>query len=167
MKAGHELAVLFPDRDVTVRDPDTGAEVSLSVREFRFREGLEATALARPLIAALAALVPDSDDGESTHEEGPDALAIESALAAHAALWLELTARACSREADWLARLGDADGRALSEAVWAANGGFFLRRVVAQVASRSRGPSPSRSPACSTPSSAPATAAATSTSASA
>ena len=167
MKAAHELAVLFPDRDVTVRDPDTGAEVSLTVREFRFGEGLEATALARPLIAVLAALVPESRDGESTCEEGPDALAIESALAAHAALWLELSARACGRDADWLARLGDADGRGLSEAMWAANGGFFLRRVVAQVASRAREASPSRSPACSTPSSAPATGAATSTSASA
>ena len=39
MTAEHELSVLFPDRDVTVRDPDTGAEVSLTVREFRFREG--------------------------------------------------------------------------------------------------------------------------------
>ena len=165
MKAAHELAVLFPDRDVTVRDPDTGVEVSLIVREFRFREGLEATALARPLIAALAALVPETGDSASDQEEGPDALAIESALAAHAALWLELMGRACGRDADWLARLGDADGRALSEAMWTANGGFFLRRVVAQVASR--GPSPSRSPACSTPSSAPATGAATSTSASA
>ncbi len=176
MKAAHELAVLFPDRDATVRDPDSGAEVSLSVREFRFREGLEATALARPLIAALAALVPESGAGESTHEGSPDALAIESALATHAALWLELIARACGRDADWLARLGDADwlarlgdadGRALSDAMWAANGGFFLRRVLAQVASRGRKASPSRSPACSTPSSAPATGAATSTSASA
>ncbi len=166
MNAEHEFSVLFPDRDVTVRDPETGAEVSLAVREFRFREGLEATALARPLIAALAALVPESDGGASTREEGPDALAIDSALAANAAIWLELTARACSRDADWLARLGDGDGRALSEAMWGANGGFFLRRVVAQVASRGRGASPSRSPACSTPSSAPATAAATSTSAS-
>ena len=166
MTAEHELSVLFPDRDVTVRDPDTGAEVSLTVREFRFREGLEATALARPLIADLAALVPESGDGESTRE-GPDALTIESALATHAALWLELTGRACGRDADWLARLGDADGRALSEAMWAANGGFFLRRVVAQVASRGPMAGPSRSPACSMPSSAPATARATSTSASA
>ena len=164
-----ELSVLFPDRDVAVRDPDSGAEVSLNVREFRFREGLEATALARPLIAALAALVPERGDGARAEGEGPDALQIESVLAAHAALWLELTARACGRDADWLARLSDADGRALSEAMWAANGGFFLRRVVARLASRARGRgvSPSRSPACSTPSSAPATGAAISTSASA
>lgn len=164
MSEGHELEELFPDREVTVRDPDSGAAVALTVREFRFREGLEVTALARPLVAALAGLVPDR-----TEDEGPDALAIESALAAHAALWLELAARASSRDAAWLARLSDADGRALSEAMWAANGGFFLRRVAAQVAVQMRGPkvSPCRSTACSPPSSAPAMDAATSTSASA
>ena len=163
MRNDEELAVLFPDREVTVRDPNTGEDVSLSVREFRFREGLEATALARPLIAALAELVPDPAD-----PEGPDALAIEGALAAHAALWLELVARASDRDVAWLARLSDADGRALSDAMWAANGGFFLRRVAAQVAVQTRGPtaSPSRSTACSTPSSAPATGSATSISAS-
>ena len=70
--------------------------------------------------------------------EGPDALAIEATLAAHAPLWLELVARACGRDADWLGRLSDADGRALSEAMWAANGAFFLRRVVVQVAARAK-----------------------------
>ncbi len=126
MDAAGELEVLFPDRAVPVRDPETGAPLTLTVREFRFREGLEATALARPLIAALAALVPSRDgDADADAEGGPDALAVEAALAAHAALWLELVARACDREAAWLARLDDADGRALSEAMWAANGGFF------------------------------------------
>ena len=157
--------MLFPDRDVTVRDPDSGAELSLTVREFRFREGLEATATARPLLAALADLVPE---GAEAAGEGPDALAIEATLAAHAPLWLELAARACGRDADWLGRLGDADGRALSEAMWAANGAFFLRRVVAQVAARAKGGKavPSPSAGCSTPSSVPATDEATSTSAS-
>ena len=180
MDGDHELDILFPDREVTVRDPDSGRPATLTVREFRFREGLEATVIARPFIAALAALVPEGagESGEGVAPEGarergedvaPDALAVESALAAHAALWLELAARACDRDASWLARLGDADGRALSEAMWAANGGFFLRRVVARVAARTQGQgaSPSRSTACSTPSSAPATAAATATSASA
>ena len=164
MSGADYLSVLFPDSDVTVADPDTGAAVALTVREYRFREGLEATALARPLIAALAGLVPDQAE-----DEGPDALAVEGALAAHAALWLELAARACGQDAAWLARLSDADGRALSEAMWAANGGFFLRRVAAQVAARTkaREGSPCHSTACSTPSSAPATDAATSTSVSA
>ena len=162
--AGDELAVLFPDRDVTVHDPDTGERITLTIREYRFHEGLEATAIARPLIAALAVLVPGAADAE-----GPDALAVESALAAHAALWLELVARACGRDAAWLARLSDADGHALSEAMWAANGGFFLRRVAAQAATQTqaREESPCRSTACSTPSSAPATGAATWPSASA
>ena len=168
MDAVEELSVLFPDRDVTVHDPDTREPVSLTVREFRFREGLEVTALARPLLAALAALVPAGEDGTGAGR-APDALAVEGVLAAHAALWLELAARACDRDAGWLARLGDADGRALSEAMWAANGAFFLRRVVAQVATRAtaREASPWRSPVCSTPSSAPGTGAATATSASA
>ena len=159
-----ELGVLFPDRDVRVHDPDTGEQVTLTVREYRFREGLEATAIARPLIAALAGLVPGTAD-----PQGPDPLAVEAALAAHASLWLELAARACGRDAAWLARLSDADGRALSEAMWAANGGFFLRRVAAQMAvqATTREESPCRSTACSTHSSAPATGAATSTSASA
>ena len=159
MSDAAELAVLFPDREVTVRDPDSGAPVILSLREFRFREGLEATALARPLIAALAALVPDGEEAE-----GPDALAVEGVLADHAGLWLALAGRACGREPAWLARLGDADGRVLSEAMWAANGGFFLRRVVAQVAARVRPPRSCRSTGFSTPSSAPATDAAISTS---
>ena len=160
--------MLFPDRDVTVRDPDSGAELSLTVREFRFREGLEATATARPLLAALADLVPEGADGAEAAGEGPDALAIEATLAAHTPLWLELAARACGRDADWLGRLSDADGRALSEAMWAANGAFFLRRVVAQVAARGKGGKAGLSPSagCSTPSSVPATDAATSTSAS-
>ena len=163
MGGADELAVLFPDRQVAVTDPETGVAVTLTVREFRFREGLEATALARPLIAALAALVPDRAE-----DKGPDALAVEGALAANAALWLELAARACGRDAAWLARLSDEDGRALSEAMWAANGGFFLRRVAAQVAARgtAREGSPCHSTECSTPSSAPATGAAMSTSAS-
>lgn len=94
MEGQHELDVLFPNREVTVRDPDSGEPVTLTLREFRFREGLEATALARPLIVALAALVPASAGApESEEGEGPDA------LATHAALWLELAARACGRDA--------------------------------------------------------------------
>lgn len=166
MGGGNELAILFPDREVTVRDPDTGAPVALILREFRFREGLEATALSRPLVAALAALVPDGG-ADGTPETG----LIEAALADHADLWLTLAARACDRDAAWLARLGDEDGRALSEAMWAANGAFFLRRVVDRVAAQRRPPErethPFPSTGCSTPSSAPATGAAISNSQSA
>ena len=118
--------VPFADRQLTVHDPDTGRPVALTVREFRHREALTLTALARPLIADLAALTVE---GESTSL--PDALAIESVMAAHTDLWLELTARACDRDAAWLARLSDFDGRELSRAMWDANSGFFVRRWIA------------------------------------
>lgn len=129
-EAADELGVLFPDQGVTVRDPGTGEEVSLTVREFRFREGLEVQALARPFIEDLA-------DGFETGGE-LEAAAIVDALARHADLWIALVARACSREPDWVASLGDEDGDALADAMWGANGSFFTRRVVATVAARVR-----------------------------
>lgn len=149
--ADAELAVLFPDVDVTVRDPDTGASVELTVREFRFLEGLRAQVLAQPFIAALADAVGTGDEGAL------DAPAIAAVLAEHAALWLELVARACERDAAWLARLADADGDRVSEAMWSANGDFFMRRVVASVAARTRAENRSSSPSSSTSSCAPDT----------
>ena len=126
-----EAALLFPDQDVTVRDPETGAPVTLTVREYRMREGLEATTIARPLIADLAALVPDGE-----HAEPPGTLEIDAVIGQHADLWLALTARACDREVEWLARLRDGDARAMRHAMWAANGDFFLRRIIAVIRGR-------------------------------
>ncbi len=151
--AAAELAVLFPDARVEVRDPDSGAVVRLVVREFRFREGLEAQVIARPLSAALAALVPEDAAAAPAADE------VEEVLARHAALWLRLIGLACGREAAWLARLGDADGQAVSDAMWSANGAFFIRRVAALLAARD-----SRSSECSTRLSAPVTGAAMPTS---
>lgn len=156
-EAGAELELLFPDRDVTVTDPETGKPVALTIREFRFREGLEAQVLARPLLDALAGTF---EDGEAL-----DAQAIDGALAVHADLWLELVALACGRTVDWLAGLSDRDGEALSDAMWSANAGFFTRRVVAEVATRKLEALGigSRLPRSSTSSSAPDTDEATAT----
>lgn len=145
-----ELNLLFPDVELTVRDPETGEAVKLTVREFRFREGLEAQVLARPLIDALA-------DGFEGDGDGLDPVAIDEALAAHADLWLELIARATGRDAAWLAALPDGAGDDLSDAMWSANGAFFVRRVVATVAARKRKASRSPSSKSSIPSSAPDT----------
>ena len=49
-----ELEALFPDREVRVRDPDTGEDIAVTVREYRYLEGLEAAVEAAPLLAALA-----------------------------------------------------------------------------------------------------------------
>ena len=123
--------VPFADQRLPVHDPDSGRPVTLTVREFRHLEALKVTALVRPLVADLAALTVEGETAAL-----PDALAIEGVMAAHADRWLELEARACGRDAAWLARLGDADGRAVSRAMWEANSGFFLRRWIALVAGR-------------------------------
>ena len=130
-----ELARLFPDQALAVIDPDSGESVRLVVREFRFREGLEAVAAARPIILALAALVLADAEPEA---EPPDALAFDAVLAEHAELWLDLIARACGRDTAWLARLGDHDARRLSLAMWGANGPFFIRRLVDVMADSGR-----------------------------
>lgn len=121
-RAADQLEVLFPDRQVKVRDPDTGDEVTLEVREFRFREGLEVQVEARALIAALAALV-----SEDRTDVGP--VEIGATLGAHPDLWIALIARATDREADWIGRLDDRAARDLTALMWAVNAPFFCCRA--------------------------------------
>ena len=121
-----ELGVLFPDFDVEVRDPETGDAVTLTVREFRFLEGLEVQSEARPLIRELAGLVERAANGAEV-----GLIELNAAIGAHGALWLSLIARACGREVSWLAGLADADAHALHAAMWAVHGPFFTRRLVA------------------------------------
>ena len=143
-----EIETLFPDVSVEVRDPDTGDRVSLVVREFRFREGLEAQAAARPLVEVLAEAAAD--------EAGAvDALAVDAIMSEHADLWLQLLGQVSDRDPDWLARLSDADGQRVSIAMWEANRGFFMRRVALALAARRK--SRSASPASSTSLSGPGT----------
>lgn len=149
-----ELMVLFPDVDIEVSDPDTGKPVALTVREFRFREGLEAQAIARPIIAALAEMIPDPDSAAGPL---PDATMIYAAFGTHADAWLTLTGTATGCDVAWLARLADLDSHALTDAMWAANGGFFIRRVVQAAAARAETASLFRSLASSMRSSGPDT----------
>ncbi len=127
-KAADELAVLFPDIDVVVRDPDSGAPVTLTLREFRFREGLEAQAVARPLIQALTRL---ADEAGADGAAAIDVATIEAAIGGHPDAWLDLIGIAAGRDTGWLSRLADADARAVSHAMWNANTLFFVRRLVA------------------------------------
>ena len=157
-----ELGVLFPDFDVEVRDPETGDAVTLTVREFRFLEGLEVQSEARPLIRELAGLVECAANGAEV-----GLIELNAAIGAHGALWLSLIARACGREVSWLAGLADADAHALHAAMWAVHGPFFTRRLVAAAAVDERVAKMWRSFASSTSSSAPGTAEMTGTEASA
>ena len=149
-----ELAALFSDAPLAVRDPDSGETVALRVREFRFEEGLEALAAARPIILALAALAPaDAEPGAAP----PDLFDFDTVAAAHPAEWFDLLSRACGRPAAWIARLPYSDARRLGLSMWAANGPFFVEPALDVAKARRQQAAPSRSSASSIPSSAPAT----------
>ena len=141
--------------DVAVRDPDSGEPVTLTVREFRFLESLQIHAEVRPLIEAIAGSVQADDVDERR---------IATALTDHAETWVACIARATGRDPEWIARLSDHDGQALSAAMWSANGSFFVRRLVEAVTRRRQAKGPSPSPKSSTPSSGPDTGADTGTS---
>lgn len=130
--AAKDLEVLFPDVDVDVRDPDGGGAVTVTVSEFRMLDGLRAQAEARSLIAALGAAV-DAASAADAAEEVTSAAALDAVIGEHADEWLALLARATGHGTEWLGRLGDRDGRAVAEAMWQANGPFFVRRIVAEL----------------------------------
>ena len=152
--AAEDLAVLFPDADIPVRDPDSGESVTLTVREFRFLEGLRLTAIMRPFIEALGASASDVDVDEQV---------IAEAMADHAETWLACIAAATGRDVEWLGRLSDQDGQDLSAAMWSTNKDFFMRRLI-EVMRRRRKAEPSPSPTSSMPSCGPDTDAGTATS---
>lgn len=130
--ATQDLEILFPDVDVGVVDPDTRETVALCVREFRLLDGLRAQAEARGLIAALAAAGVAASAADADQDVA-GAAALDAVIGDHADEWLALLARATGRDAEWLGRLGDHDGRLLADAMWQANGPFFVRRIVAEM----------------------------------
>ena len=75
---------------------------------------------------------PEGDDAGAL----PGVEVFDDLIAAHADLWLELSARACGREAAWIARLIDEDAVRVRDAMWAANGPFFTRRLVRRIEGR-------------------------------
>ncbi len=124
--ASEEAAILLPDRDIDLADPETGKPVAITVHEFRFLEGLRVQASARALIEDLAALVANEDG------DGMTPVRVSEVLGRHADLWIDLCAVATGREADWIARLREPDAGQLSMAVWEVNSVFFTARILGQ-----------------------------------
>jgi len=113
----NDAEVLFPDRDLIL---STGEQVT--VREFRFLEGLKIEREARPLIEHL------QQAGESGSEHAPIEI-LEQLLSEHQELLVRLIARACDRESAWLETLSDSDGTVVMLTFWEVNSGFFMRRL--------------------------------------
>jgi hypothetical protein len=116
-KKTDDLAILYPDRDVTI------AGEAHTVREFRYREGLEVALLARPFLAALRELFMAPD------EEFTD-VAFLALVEENPEVWLALVAKACGRDVEWVANLPNAEAMKLQSTFWEVNAPFFMRRLM-------------------------------------
>lgn len=133
-----DLEVLFPDQDLTI------AGERLTVREFRYREGLQAAVIARPIIAGLRELVAAGTEIGTAE--------LDVLLADHDEAWLRLVAMSCDRPVEWVAGLPHREAMNLHIAFWGANNHFFTSRLLFAAAleaaasrSRSRKSSPTSS----------------------
>lgn len=109
-----EAEILFPDKTLTL------AGEAVTVREFKYLEGLKLAAIAAPLLSALSQLMTEGEI---------DLLKIDQVIADNADIWAQLLAASCDKPVDWLETLSDVEGTQLSWGFWEVNGPFLLRRV--------------------------------------
>lgn len=140
-----DAEILFPDETIEV-----GGK-SVTVREFRYVEGLKAAAIARPFLAGLRAFISER---EEIDPESLDAL-----IGVHSDVWVQLISISTREPIDWLVNLSDEDGLELSMTFWRVNASFFTRRLVmgSVVAMKMRSESPTPSQNSSQPDSAKTT----------
>jgi hypothetical protein len=113
-----DLAVLFPDRRLSIDGVD------VLVRELRFEEQLANHHLLKPIADAFAAMPPESFS---------DPAAVNTVLDLLAEHWTtvrQLVALSCGQSVEWVGALRPQDGEALLLTWWAANQGFFVRRLL-------------------------------------
>ena len=140
-KKTDDAEVLFSDEPVEV------AGETVTVREFRYLEGLRAAAVARPILAALRELM---DEFDTMAPESIDAL-----IGEHHDAWVQLLAMSTDKDPEWVKGLPDREGLELSMVFWRVNGPFFTRRLILAGAMQRGLDSLSRSPSSSPNSSQP------------
>ena len=113
-----DLAVLFPDHRLSI----DGREIV--VRELRFEEQLAHHHLLKPIADAFAALPPEAFSDPAAVN------AVLDLLAEHWAAVGQLVALSCGQAVEWIGTLRPQDGEALLLTWWAANQGFFVRRLL-------------------------------------
>lgn len=109
-----DLAIIHPDRTLTI----AGREVTL--REYRFTEGLFVRARCKQLLADLHAQIKT---GEMLTEDVLDV------LATHSDLVLSLITESAGVEREWLEGLSLTDGDQMMMTWWAVCGPFFVRPI--------------------------------------
>lgn len=121
----NDLYVLSPDVELTL------AGRKLTVREYRFMQGMRMRAIAKPLVEALQALVEDGTAADAGIEVYFDV------LGQHVDLTRELMLASIEgADADFLGALGDIDGEQLLATWWTVCSRFFWRAVVARLRDR-------------------------------
>lgn len=141
----NDLDVLQPDREITI----DGRLVT--VREYRFWEGLKMRAAAKPFFDGLYALFDQASVAPSFDD-------VADLLGEHQDAVVSMVAQATGCEPAWIRELDDQDGDALMLTWWMVNAGFFIRRVMRRAAQArfAQGNQPA-GPASTTPSSQPGT----------
>lgn len=112
---GDDLAILFPERQASI------AGMLITMREYRWVEGLRLQALIAPIVEQLASLAEQGRLMESA--------ALDALFGDHADALPLLIATACDQPVEWVAALSDRDGRNLRLLWWTVNVPFFVRHV--------------------------------------
>lgn len=115
-KKNNEGDILFPERTLTLN----GEKVE--VREFTFREEMQAIMVAEEIIADLANLYKS--------EKEPSFQKIEKLFATHEAAFFELVSLSTGKSVEWLQALPGREGHVLLMTFWSVNSHFFIQRVV-------------------------------------
>jgi hypothetical protein len=116
--ARDDLAVLFPDGTLTL------AGCKVTVREYRFKEGLRLQAAMAPLAARIAEICMGR---ELPLEQ------VNAAFTEYPELVTQLIATSCDQSEEWVSNLSAREGDVLFRVWWQVNQDFFLRCVVQKV----------------------------------
>lgn len=114
----NDLAVLLPDREVTV------AGETLTVREIRFGERVRHAAQVEALLTAMWAAIRDAEGQEIT------GALLDAVFASQSEAFATLMAVSVGKPREWLDTLSDADGSLLMYEFWGVNSRFFMRQLV-------------------------------------
>jgi hypothetical protein len=122
-----EIDVLMPDREVVIGDE------TVTVREYRFREGMEVAARAHAFMQDLGSLFLQESGAPVEHVELD---ALQDLFAQHAETVTWLIAKAIDKPPAWLDTISDEHGMSLMHTWWSVNQPFFTRRLVVAATTR-------------------------------
>jgi len=119
-KTENEAEIIMPDQDLIINGE------TVTVKEFRFREGMMAENIGVGIINAIAALVKDKGDDFSLSD-------ISGIFSDHWPAFIQLLSMSTGKDQVWLEDQDDNTGMTLMNTFWTVNSGFFMRRLISAV----------------------------------